>query len=277
MIALNNDKKIVIVLSGIVTLLTIGIFSEVNYSNEVQARENNVNSIREITIRKKGENKDTVNIKDDIDEELITNETKKEIEEELKKDTYKEENNNKETTTNEVIIKESNQVVEKNIKEEQVQVSIQVPVYVSEIDKIRQSNDYLGTAGRLYIPNININVGLNYANIYDDGGYNAQDIVDRYDSAAYYTFANKLTIADHNYQGFSSISNLNWYDKAFIKRYDGSVEEYQMINKFIGHNTGIDLTDNYGNSIETMNGVLVMYTCYGDGDGIMVTLWNRVN
>ena len=279
---MDNGKKIVVVLSGITTLLTIGIFSEVKYSNRVQAKENDNIGTREIIIKKKSDNKDINNIKDDIDEDLINDETNKEIIEEIiKEETSKNQKSVVESKKTEEKAEYNVQVPEKIefkiVESTQAEVSTSTQTYISEIDKIKQYNEYLGTAGRLYIPSVNINVGLNYANIYDDDGYNAQDIVDRYDSAAYYSFANKITIADHNYQGFSNISNLNLYSNAYIKRNSTSVEEYQLINKFSGHNIGTDIIDNYGNSIENMQGQLVMYTCYGTGDGVMVTLWNKLN
>lgn len=148
------------------------------------------------------------------------------------------------------------------------------PVSTNSLNEITVKNDPLGTAGRLYIPEVNINVGLNHADFYAGDGYNAQAIVDKEDSAAYFLFANKTTIADHNHQGFNRIANLNSSSKAYIKNLNGTIKTYQLVNKFVGKNISTDLVDNAGNSVQNMNGSLIMYTCYGLGNGVMVTLWN---
>lgn len=251
------------VLLSIIILLIAGISSEIKYSNRVQKKQN-TSDVKEIVVHKKDDKQEDVINNNDIEEELIEN-NKEKIKEEEKKE-------------EEVVI--VNQVNDNTQEHHEVKQEIIAKPVISQLDEIKQKNDYLGTAGRLYIPNINISVGLNNAIIYDNEEYNAQEIVDRQDSAAYYTFASKLTIADHDFQGFNRIANLNSGDKAFIKRYDGSVEEYQMINKFIGENIGTDLIDEYGNSIGNMSGSLVMYTCYYNTiykDQIIVTLWNRVS
>ena len=64
--------------------------------------------------------------------------------------------------------------------------------------------------------------------------------------------------------------------QAYIKRSDGVVEVYQLVNKFAGRNIGYDLIDTTGNSVQNMNGSLIMYTCYGLNNGVMITLWNRI-
>ncbi len=178
---------------------------------------------------------------------------------EAKEETEQEANNTQEETATEVV--------------ERVQTTTN---YYSESEIIRRSNDSLGTAGRIYLPTINLNVGINYANFYDDENYNAQEIVDREDSAAYFQFGSKTTIADHNYQGFNKIINLSIGAKAYIKKSNGAIEVYQLNNKFAGKNISADLTDSNGNSVQNMNGNLIIYTCYGVGNGIMVTLWDQI-
>lgn len=144
------------------------------------------------------------------------------------------------------------------------------------IEKIKNNNDRLGTRGRLYLPTINLNVALNDANVYKDGNYNAQDIVDAKDSAAYYTYGKKITIADHNYQGFKKLNNLKIGDNSYIKLKNGKVETYKLIDKFIGKNTVADLVNQDGISVQKMNGDLVMYTCYGS-NSIVITIWTKVD
>lgn len=134
----------------------------------------------------------------------------------------------------------------------------------------------IGTFGRLYLPTINHSVAVYYANVYNNQDYNAQSIVDAIDSAAYYQLGNKYIIADHYYQGFKKIINLNIGDEAYVKMGDGTLKRYYLKNKLIGLNTAVDLTDEAGNSIQTMDGTLVMYTCYTSDKKIMITLWDEV-
>lgn len=166
---------------------------------------------------------------------------------------------------------------EKNIESQPVEkIEIAQATQVDPVTEVKNKNDSLGSAGRLYIPEVNISVGINHADFYDTENYNAQAIVDKEDSAAYFIFSNKLTIADHSHQGFSRIANLSNATQAYIKRTDGSIEVYQLINKFTGKNIGYDLVDSAGNSIQDMTGSLIMYTCYGLNNGVMITLWNRI-
>lgn len=147
---------------------------------------------------------------------------------------------------------------------------------ISILDQIKLKKDHLGTYGRLYLPTINHSVAVYYANVYNDENYNAQQIVDREDSAAYYKLGEKYIIADHHYQGFKKIINLNAGTKGYIKMNDGTIKTYYLKNKLIGENIGVDLTDENGNSIQTLEGSLVMYTCYTSDKKIMITLWDEV-
>lgn len=188
------------------------------------------------------------------------------------------ENKEKETITE--VYKEQNlenQSIETNIKNQSTDPTNNIQsTNIDPITEIKNKNDSLGTAGRLYIPEVNINVGINYAELYYDNNYNVQSIVDKEDSAAYFIFSNKTTIADHQHQGFYKIVDLNNEAKAYIKKTDGTIEVYQLINKFSGKNTTTDLIDSTGNSIQNMNGDLLIYTCYGINNGVMITLWNRL-
>lgn len=164
------------------------------------------------------------------------------------------------------------------VKEEpKVQETIQQPVKNNQIIvKPSPKPEKIGTLGRLYLPTINYSVAVYYANVYNNEEYNAQTIVDNEDSAAYYQLGNKYIIADHYYQGFKKIINLSVGDEAHIKMNDGTIKKYHLENKLVGQNTSVDLTDEAGNSIQTMDGTLVMYTCYGSDKTIMITLWNEI-
>jgi len=173
----------------------------------------------------------------------------------------KKENKSKENSTN----KQLNGQKETKTKET---VSV-----VSELDTIKNTKDKLGSMGRLYIPSVHLNVGVYHANVLGDENYNAQTIVDRKDSAAYYKLGNQYIIADHNYQGFNKLISVASGAKAYIKKSDGTVAVYKLKRKFEGRNTSADLTDAKGTSIQDMEAGLVMYTCYKSEKIIMVTLW----
>ena len=126
-----------------------------------------------------------------------------------------------------------------------------------------------GTYGRLYIPGFN--VALYDFNVNTSSSLSLQTLVDNSDSAAYYINRGKLVIADHDYQGFSTLSYLSEGTTAYIQFEDGSTIGYRLIRKSKGYNTGPDLVDTEGNSFFNMYSDLIMYTCY-DG-GIMATLW----
>lgn len=185
--------------------------------------------------------------------------------------------NEKTLPTEQLVIKEE-KIEEEEIVEEptykevsQVQTTYQQaqPVVVDQLTNIRNDNSNTGTYGRLYVSYYN--AALYDYNVNNVSEVSLQTIVDNPDSAAYYYNVGKKVIADHNYQGFKVLVNLNIGDKAYIKLNDGTVQTYRMIYKSKGYNTGPDLIDINNNSFYNMNSDLIMYTCYDDG--IMGTLW----
>lgn len=146
----------------------------------------------------------------------------------------------------------------------------------NEMDIIYENTDTLGTYGRLFVPSVDLNVALYLADMTSN---NVQRIVDNRDSAAYFDFNNQNVIADHNHQGFHKIIDISAGDFAYIKKLDGSMDIYQMINKFEGENIVYDLVDLNGNSILTGKNSLVMYTCYKMSEydnHVMITVFQLV-
>lgn len=142
--------------------------------------------------------------------------------------------------------------------------------YIEEDNTVTETySENYGTYGRLYVSWYD--VALYDYNVYTSSSASLQELVDNYDSAAYYANRGKLVIADHNYQGFSVLSSLSEGTTSYIKFADGSTIGYSLIKKAKGYNTGPDLVDTEGNSFYDMDASLIMYTCYEDG--IMVTLW----
>ena len=126
-----------------------------------------------------------------------------------------------------------------------------------------------GTYGRLYVSSYS--AALYDYNVHTNSGSSLQTLVNNVDSAAYYKNKGKLVIADHSYQGFSVLANLNEGTSSYIKFENGSTIRYKLIKKSRGYNTGPDLIDTDGNSFFNMGSDLIMYTCCDDG--IIVTLW----
>ncbi|MBO6194847.1 MAG: hypothetical protein J6O56_00715 [Bacilli bacterium] len=142
--------------------------------------------------------------------------------------------------------------------------------YIEEDNTVTETySENYGTYGRLYVSWFD--VALYDYNVNTNSSSSLQELVDNYDSAAYYVNGGKLIIADHNYQGFSVLGSLSEGTTSYIKFADGSTIAYSLIKKAKGYNTGPDLVDTEGNSFFDMDASLIMYTCYEDG--IMVTLW----
>ena len=127
-----------------------------------------------------------------------------------------------------------------------------------------------GTFGRIYVSGYS--AALYDYNVYTNSSLSLQEIVDNWDSAAYYTSRDRLVIADHSNHGFDVLYWIPEGTTAYIKFEDGSTIAYRLIYKSTGYNTGPDLVDNNENSFFNMDSDIIMYTCYGDG--IMATLWS---
>ena len=143
------------------------------------------------------------------------------------------------------------------------------------INKIEKK---MGTAGRLTIPTVGVDVALYNASLY--GG--SQGIVDARDSAAYMQDAcglyNSILIADHWNQGFDAMKrSVPDATKAYIKTSSGTIE-YICVANFTGHNTGRDLTDNdYKRITNLYSDGLIMYTCNDHWSNVTITFWAPIS
>ena len=132
----------------------------------------------------------------------------------------------------------------------------------------------MGTAGRLTIPSVGVDVALYNASLY--GG--SQGIVDAHDSAAYMQDAwglyNSVLIADHWNQGFDAMKHsVPDVTKAYIQTNSGTIE-YICVANFTGHNTGTDLTDNdYKRIVNLYSDGLIMYTCNDHWSNVTIIFW----
>ena len=140
---------------------------------------------------------------------------------------------------------------------------------------IREEMNQRGNIGRLYIPDVGVNVALFRASVFGD----AQKVVDAKDSAAYMDDGiesyNQILIGDHMQQGFYAIKNaIPDLTYAFIN-YGTHSTQYICRANFKGYNIVDDLVDMNGVSISRMNNNgICMYTCNVD-DTITITLWEE--
>ena len=120
-------------------------------------------------------------------------------------------------------------------------------------------------------------VGIDLACRESFDGDTAQKYVDEKDSAAIYWVKNARVVADHNNQGFANLSKVNIGDNAELYLKDGSQVSYVVVNKFQGHNTEYELTDNDYNCIFDDNiGGLTLYTCYAGWRNVWIVFLQPV-
>lgn len=122
-------------------------------------------------------------------------------------------------------------------------------------------------AGRLYIPDVGIDVALYRSN--------KQYVVDRQDSAAYFDLSpwkGHMLIADHNTQAFGPLLDVTVGMDASIVHSDGTETRYVCTDVFDGHNTGKYISD-WSGKIVMHRADLLMYTCLGYWRNVRVTLW----
>ena len=138
----------------------------------------------------------------------------------------------------------------------------------------RQMKSRGGMVGRLIIPDVDLDVAVIRASIYN-GSHN-QAVVDAKDSAAWmYDWGAAVLIGDHNNQGFekmkAAVPNVT---KCYINNGD-TIKTYICIKNIQGHNTGSSITDaNYRSLNGDNSGGLIMYTCNENWRNI--TIWKPI-
>ena len=147
------------------------------------------------------------------------------------------------------------------------------PVQVTQEPQVNLNDNRSGFIGRLVIPSVGIDLACRES--FD--GDTAQKYVDEKDSAAIYWVKNARVVADHNNQGFANLSKVNIGDNAELYLKDGSQVSYVVVNKFQGHNTEYELTDNDYNCIFDDNiGGLTLYTCYAGWRNVWIVFLQPV-
>lgn len=151
------------------------------------------------------------------------------------------------------------------------------PVQSKPKESVQDEMARRGSLGRLSIGSCGVNVALFSANLNNLSA--GQAIVDRNDSAAYYTdtidYWGYVLVADHVHQGFSGIKQS--IVGSTIATFDfGSYQKTAIcVDRFIGYNgyngagglfttSGAEIGD---------RGDICMYTCNSDGT-VTITFWN---
>ena len=134
--------------------------------------------------------------------------------------------------------------------------------------------------GRLYIPDVNISVGLGYiGDVYH--GLLSQQYVDMQDMAAYLDFQDfgddSVVIADHKHQGFERIKKCTPGMRAYVKT-DDDFRIYECYDIGNGYNDYDNVYDRDGNNIYC-NGhdTLSLYTCNADSHHVTIVKFVRVD
>lgn len=144
----------------------------------------------------------------------------------------------------------------------------------SQIPYLEQKPE--GTAGRLYIPDLGINVGMYSTSIMGSEAANAQAITDAQDSAATFSFDGHTVIADHNNQGFSGIRKAVAGSTHLYVQQNGQIKDYVCLANIQGHNTSRDIVDsNYNSASLLYPGSYMLYTCNENWHNITITFWTE--
>lgn len=134
-----------------------------------------------------------------------------------------------------------------------------------------------GTAGRLMIPSVGIDVALYACGSSSEYADEQQKIVDNRDSAAYIEQAhtNDYVIADHNHQGFNAIKSSVPYETYAYINFGSYVQRYVCTEVGQGKNLGNNLIDWNGRSLnyDPIPGGLAMYTCNANSTDVTITYW----
>ena len=151
------------------------------------------------------------------------------------------------------------------------------PVQSQSKESVQEEMSRRGSLGRLSIGSCSVNVALFSANLNNLSA--GQAIVDRSDSAAYYTdtidYWGYVLVADHVHQGFSGIKKA--VVGSTIATFDfGSYQKSAVcVDRFIGYNGYNGMGGLYTTSGAEIGdrGDICMYTCNSDGT-VTITFWN---
>ena len=145
----------------------------------------------------------------------------------------------------------------------------------SEFQSVEKDVLPLGTAGRWFIPSLDINVGMTWVDADDE--YGAQAAVDAPDSAAFSLWEGSIYyLADHWTQGnFVNISKCRPGDTAYRKTAEGIIP-YICTEATTGYNNVYHMVTDDGRYIENTGHEIVAYTCNGNWQNVWIAFFDKV-
>lgn len=196
---------------------------------------------------------------------------------EEKEDTKEKSNTDasKEESTSEVSKEENSEEPNTEVQEDNVaqapseestaeaeSVEVPTPNDNPEPAPTEQSEDPGDISGRLYIPDLGINVGLYMVSTFDENEETQQIVCNAEDSAVYlYDYPGRALIGDHCYQDFSSLYNSYIGMPVYIYG-----QEYVCVENGWGINTGNTIIVENGDVQDINDGLTVLYTCASRSD-----------
>ena len=143
------------------------------------------------------------------------------------------------------------------------------------VDSIGTDTAVLGDSGRFYVPDVNINVAIYYAN--EMSSRFAQQIVDELDAGVYTPHVGgQPYLADHSTQGFYGVRYCVEGTLAYWKHVD-RIDIFICTAHFNGSNDGLYIYDDRGENCFYQNeGGLFTYTCNEDWHHVAVAFWQPV-
>ena len=265
-------------LIAIIIVLSLALFQ--NYSgNDTEILNAKIDDVLNVEF----ENNDEIiaKVEDIVEEEIPKKEYN--VSTDIKSNVIVNESSNQEIKVEETLVEDikidnaANEVQDvkndNNLIKDSVNSTDNKDLDMDELKIYKENAESLGTSGRLFIPSVDLSVGLYQVNMEEE---NPQKVVDDIDSAAYFLFHNQNVIADHNFQKFDRIGNVSIGEKAYIKDTEGTIRTYKLVDKFEGKNLGEDLVDLNDKSIFDGSNRLIMYTCYKiitSSNSVMITIW----
>lgn len=130
----------------------------------------------------------------------------------------------------------------------------------------------LGTAGRLYIPSVDIAVALYWCTYDASAMMDTQVITNAWDSA-YAFYEPKFVVGDHNNQEFSNLFNVQVGAEGYYVNSNGEMFPLICVGTGVGYTDGWKIYDQNGTSWDDWDYYLVTCTSVNNPEDLFVAEW----
>lgn len=259
---INKSCKQIITISAVVLMSVALSLSSCGYKQSKatsknasvktsSTSENSVNTASKSEVKQK-ETEEVSNEKSNTESTEATSKSQEEIPEEKSAETGTETNAEEQENNSPQSEEETTAEVEPTEAQNDV----------SESALTNQYEDPGDISGRLYIPDLGINVGLYMVSTFDENEETQQIVCNAEDSAVYlYDYPGRALIGDHCYQDFSSLYNSYIGMPVYIYG-----QEYVCVENGWGINTGNTVIVENGDVQDINDGLTVLYTCASRSD-----------